>query len=61
MEPVTCKETDLLKTVMQTLIKRKSNHIFVVDKENKPFKIITLNEVICKFSPYDYKLSDYFF
>eukprot|EP01083_Nonionella_stella_P151913 486187_1 len=55
MEPVCCKKDAILKNLMQIIVEKQSNHIFVVDDQNKPIQLITLNEIICKFSPYDYK------
>lgn len=54
-KPVMCKKEDTLKDLLAIVVENKTNHIFLVDDKQKPLKIIMLRDLICKFSPYDYK------
>lgn len=53
--PVCCKKDQILRNLVKIVVERRSNHIFIVDDNKKPIKLVTLNDLICKFSPYDYK------
>ena len=54
-EPVTCTRGDALKDLLLIAVEKKTNHIFVVDDQQRPLKIVMLRDLICKFSPCDFK------
>ena len=57
--PICCKKDEILKELMKIIVERKSNHIWIVDADNRAIKLITLNDIICKFSPCDYKTNNF--
>ena len=54
-KPIACTKYSFLKDVMNQMVNNNSGHIFVVDDKDKPVCLLTLSDIICKFSPYDYK------
>merc|ERR1712098_606374 len=54
-KPVMCKKEDTLKDLLALVVENRTNHIFLVNDEQEPLKVIMLRDLICKFSPYDYK------
>eukprot|EP01084_Bolivina_argentea_P112129 200007_1 len=54
-DPICCKKDEILSMLMKMIVETESNHIWIVDDDRKPIKLVTLNDIICKFSPYDYK------
>lgn len=55
--PVFCTSSDLLKNVMKLIVDTGAYHVAVVDNHRsmRPVSLLSLNEVICKFSPFDFK------
>lgn len=52
---VTCTANDVLADVMEKVLKNKVHRVWVVDDQQKPVGVVTLSDIICKFSPFDYK------
>ena len=53
---MTCTPDTLLRDVMKKIVRTHSDHIIVVDQANgKPLKQLSLNDILVKFSPFDFK------
>jgi CBS domain-containing protein len=53
--PVTCSPDTKLADVMASVMARKVHRVWVVNEAEQPVGLISLSDIICKFSPYDYK------
>lgn len=54
---ISCKATTSLKNVVEQLLNNKVHRVWIVDDESKVVGVVTLTDLITKFSPYDHKRS----
>ncbi|ELR12719.1 CBS domain containing protein [Acanthamoeba castellanii str. Neff] len=56
--PITCAPDAKLADVMESVLAHKVHRVWVVDETEQPVGLVSLSDIICKFSPYDYKASN---
>ena len=50
------RESDSLLSVIQTTVQKKVHRVWVVNEADEPVGSVSLTDIICKFSPNDYKV-----
>jgi len=56
--PITCAPDAKLAAVMESALAHKVHRVWVVDETEQPVGLVSLSDIICKFSPFDYKASN---
>ena len=52
---LTVPKNSVFKDIIKIFAETKRTHLFAVDDKGKPVKLITLNDIICKFTPFDWQ------
>jgi 5'-AMP-activated protein kinase, regulatory gamma subunit len=52
--PLTATPNSTLYEVSMLLTLNRAHHVWVVDENRKPLGVVSLSDIICKYSPYDY-------
>jgi len=54
--PFTCKSSTKLLEVVCTVSDNGVHRVWIVDDDDKPIGVVTMADILAKFSPFDYKL-----